>query len=110
MKTSKSRYQLALLLGTLSQLLALSFLVLFYDLIFNTCEDISPTFAFASMFCQVIALLLFYIADYNKNEFKRSVPKPKRHYKEWSERTFNTIFIFCIFALYALFMIFICTH
>ena len=111
--TSKLRYQLSIVTATLCQLLAMTFLVIFMDDAIHTADTVPATFALGSLYCQILALAFYFVADYHlskKGEFKRSVPKPKRHYKEWSERTFNTIFILCIIALYAVFMVFICTH
>ena len=107
----KLRYQLAMLFATLFQLLAMTFLVLFYDLVFHTCNDISPTFALGSLYCQIVALALYFVADYllsKKGDSQQSAPKPKRHYKEWSERRFNILFapvsLLCMFALWFLFV------
>ncbi len=111
--TSKLRYQLSIVTATLCQLLAMTFLVVFMDDAIHTADTVPATFALGSLYCQILALAFYYVADYHlskKGEFKRSVPKPKRHYKEMSQRTFNTLMVMGIIAVYAVFMVFICTH
>ncbi len=105
------RYLISLVTATLCQLLAMAFLVIFMNDAITTADTIPATFALGSLYCQILALAFYFLADYflaKRGVFTRSVPKPKRHYKEMSQRTFNTLMVMGIIAVYAVFMVFIC--
>lgn len=100
------RYTISIVTATLCQLFAMTFLVIFMNDAITTADTIPATFALGSLYCQILALAFYFLADYYVT--KRSVPKPKRHYKEMSQRTFNTLMVMGIIAVYAVFMVFIC--
>ena len=110
----KFRYRLSLVSAFGFQLIAMTFLVLFFvDAVSASSAAASSLLALSSLCCSMAATALFAIADHCHYDTARehyNAAKPKRHYKEWSERTWNIIFGLSIFAIYAVFMIFMCTH
>ena len=100
------RYTISLVTATLCQLAAMTFLVFFMHDAITIADTIPATCALGSLYCQILALAFHFLADYYVT--KRNVPRPKRHYKEMSQRTFNTLMVMGIIAVYAVFMVFIC--
>ena len=88
----------------------MAFLALFMHEAITIADKIPATFGLGSLYCQVLALVFHYVADYHlskKAEFKPSAPKPKRHFTEWSDSTWYILFGVAILALVVSFMGFI---